>query len=70
MKAMIKNFMGTVVGVPLIEASSNSVAALNPGLPKTLLGTAVGLQAVTLVGHSAKPLMKHTKPMKMHKMKY
>lgn len=55
-KKLIKNFMGTMIGVPLMSASASQVSAMDAGTAKTLAGTAVGLQGVALVAHSTKAI--------------
>lgn len=62
MRKMIRNFMGIMVGVPLMGAAAGEVAKLPTGTAKTLAGTAVGLQGVALVGHSMKMLPKSKSP--------
>jgi hypothetical protein len=53
-KKLIKNFLGTMIGIPLMGASASQVNAMDAGTAKTLAGTAVGLQGVALVAHSSK----------------
>ena len=53
-KKLIKNFMGTMIAVPLMSATATQVNAIPTGTAKTLAGTAVGLQGVALVGHTLK----------------
>ena len=56
MKKLIKNFMGTIVGVPLIGATATQVNALPAGTAKNIAGIVPGLQATALVGHTLKPI--------------
>ena len=49
-KKMIKTGVGNLVGVGLIGASAQAVGGLSAGTAKTLAGTAVGLQGVSLLG--------------------
>ena len=58
MKKLIKNFMGTIVGVPLIGATASQVNALPAGTAKNIAGIVPGLQATALVMHATKPIKK------------
>jgi hypothetical protein len=53
-KKLIGNFVGTMVGIPLMGASATMANAMPAGMAKDLTGTAVGLQGVALVSHSLK----------------
>jgi hypothetical protein len=68
---MIGNFMGTMVGIPLVGASASMANAMPAGMAKDLTGTAVGLQGVALVGHSlgAVPGMSSNRSYKKSKSK-
>ena len=68
-KKMIKNFMGTMVALPLVGASASMANALPAGTARDLAGTAVGLQSVALVGHSlgAMPMSRTVKHSNKHK---
>ena len=69
-KKLIKNFMGTMVALPLIGATATMTNALPAGTARDITGTAVGLQSVALVGHTMKVVPGMGKKLKSKKMKW
>ena len=67
-KKLMKNFMGLMVGIPLVSAAASQVNAMPAGTAKDFSGTAVGLSGVALMGHALKGIPKPK--LKRSKMKW